>query len=116
MAASRSKRSRTRSAATFVGMGGPRPAAPESDQGLTIADALADLADQQTRLAEMIDAADPDDVRTLVKLFSLQAQNAVRMGRLLRDQRALSGESADGISGAIAQALDELGSEWGIPL
>ncbi len=72
--------------------------------------------DQQTRLAEMIDAADPDDVRTLVKLFSLHAQNASRMGRLLRDQRALSGQSADGISGAIAQALHELTSEWGLHL
>ncbi len=35
-----------------------------------------------------------------------------RLGRLLRDRRALSGDAADGISDAIAKALDELGSEW----
>jgi len=97
-----SKRSRTR--------------APTVETAVTIAGILADLVDQQARLTELIDAADPDDVRTLVKLFSLHAQNASRMGRLLRDQRALSGQAADGISGAIAQALDELSSEWGTPL
>ncbi len=112
-----SKRSRTRSAATSLGAGLRATPDPKgTDPAAAIADILADLADQQTRLAEMIDAADPDDVRTLVKLFSLQAQNASRMGRLLRDQRALSGQAADGMAGAIAQALDELSSEWGIQL
>jgi len=113
-----SKRSRTRSAARSGLGAGPRPtSAPAgSDPAAAIADILRDLADQQTRLTEMIDATDPDDVRTLVKLFSLHAQNASRMGRLLRDQRALSGQAADGITGAIAQALDELSSEWGVTL
>ncbi len=115
MAASRSKRSRTRSAATSVLGGGSQRPAPTSAP-VTIADILADLLDQQARLTALIDAADPDDVHTLVKLFSLHAQNASRMGRLLRDQRALSGTAADGIAGAIAQALDELSSEWGTPL
>ena len=35
---------------------------------------------------------------------------------MLRDRRALSGEASDGFAGAIAQALDELGSEWGVDL
>lgn len=35
------------------------------------------------------------------------------VARLLRDRRALSGDAADGLLGAIATALDELGSEWG---
>lgn len=35
------------------------------------------------------------------------------VAHLLRDQRALSGETAEGISGAIGQALDELAVEWG---
>ena len=120
-----SKRSRTRSAAPGVGAGlrpaptrpnATRPNPTDSQAAVAIADILRDLADQQTRLTEMIDATDPDDVRTLVKLFSLHAQNASRMGRLLRDQRALSGQAADGITGAIAQALDELSSEWGVTL
>jgi hypothetical protein len=38
------------------------------------------------------------------------------IARLLRDKRALSGKAADGISGAIAQALDEMGTEYGLPL
>ncbi len=49
-------------------------------------------------------------------LFSLSLQAARTIGHLLRDKRALSGQAADAISGAIAQALDELGSEWGIEL
>jgi hypothetical protein len=112
-----SKRSRTRSAATSVLASPSRISAPtDSPAAVTIADILADLIDKQARLTELIDAADPDDVRTLVRLFSLHAQNASRMGRLLRDQRALSGQAADGIAGAIAQALDELSSELGLPL
>ena len=51
--------------------------------------------------------------RALVAL-ALQATRTI--ARLLRDRRAISGESADGISGAIAQALDELSTEWGIEL
>jgi hypothetical protein len=43
-------------------------------------------------------------------------QTATRLGKLLRTRRALSAESADGISAAIAQALDELSSEWGVDL
>lgn len=38
------------------------------------------------------------------------------VARLLRDARALSGEAADGIAGAIATALDELSTEWGVEL
>jgi hypothetical protein len=34
----------------------------------------------------------------------------------MRDQRALSGAAADGISGAIAQALDELSTHMGVEL
>jgi hypothetical protein len=82
----------------------------------TISEILADLAEKQARLSALLDAADPTDTATLTKLFSIHAQNASRMGRLLRDQRALSGAAADGIAGAIAQALDELSSELATPL
>ena len=56
---------------------------------------------------------EPEDV---ARLFSIHGQNASRLGRLLRDRRALSGETADGIAGAVAQALDELSSELGTEL
>lgn len=38
------------------------------------------------------------------------------VARLVRTQRAITGESGDGIAGAIAQALDEIGTELGIEL
>jgi hypothetical protein len=49
-------------------------------------------------------------------LLSLYGQLVSRLGRLMRDHRALSGEAADGIAGAIAQALDELSTELGTDL
>jgi hypothetical protein len=106
-----SKRSRTRSATACPAL---RP--PGRDAAATIADVVADLTTKQARLSALIDAADDDDTGNLAKLFSIYSQTASRIGRLLRDQRALSGEAADGISGAIAQALDELSSELGTPL
>ena len=38
------------------------------------------------------------------------------IARLLRTRRALAGQSADGIAGAIATALDELATEWNVEL
>lgn len=90
------------SAAPAVGRQGPAP---------TIDEVIADLAAKQVQLSAFIDAcvAEGRDLLALVRLFALHGQNASRLGRLLRDQRALSGEAADGVRGAIAQALDELG-------
>lgn len=50
------------------------------------------------------------------KLAALIFTGANTVARLLRARRALTGEAADGISGAIAQALDELANEWGVEL
>jgi hypothetical protein len=50
------------------------------------------------------------------KLSILIFQGASTTARLLRAQRALTGDAADGIAGAIGQALDELANEWGIEL
>ena len=94
-----------------------------NDTGV-IAGIIADLAAKQQRLSTYIDdllslAADRPDgasIRDIAHLLALHSQNAARLGRLLRDKRALSGETADGIAGVIAQALDELGSEWGLEL
>jgi len=49
-------------------------------------------------------------------LAGLVFEGARTVARLLRDQRAISGDAAGGLSGAIAQALDELSVEWGIEL
>jgi hypothetical protein len=55
-------------------------------------------------------------IQELSHLLQIHGQNASRLGRLLRDRRALGGEAADGISGAIAQALEELSTELGTDL
>jgi hypothetical protein len=55
-------------------------------------------------------------VEEVSRLLRVHGQNAERLGRLLRDRRALSGKAADGISGAMAQALDELSTELGVDL
>jgi hypothetical protein len=57
-----------------------------------------------------------DRITDYAKLAGLSLQAARTIARLLRDQRALSGKAADGIVAAIAQALDELSTEWGVQL
>jgi len=85
---------------------------------LTINAIIEDLAGKQTQLSSLIEENLRDDpnIDNLARLFALHGQNASRLGRLLRDQRALSGAAADGIAGAIAQALDELSTELGTEL
>lgn len=53
---------------------------------------------------------DPD---ALAKIVATVGQNASRIARLLRDQRAVSGQAADGIADAFARILDEITGEAG---
>jgi hypothetical protein len=55
-------------------------------------------------------------VRETVAVAGVLLEGAGKVAALLKARRALSGDAADGISGAIAKALDELGAEWGIDL
>ena len=81
----------------------------------TIDDVIADALDKQARLSAILD--DPTlDAHDLAKLLAIHGQNASRLGRLLRDKRALSGESADGLLTALGTALDEIATELGITL
>jgi hypothetical protein len=59
---------------------------------------------------------DVPELDVLIKVAEALATGTGRVARLLRDKRALSGEAADGIAGALAQALDELASELGLEL
>jgi hypothetical protein len=79
---------------------------------------VADLADRQALLTAYLEKrlSAGAEVEEIARLFALHGQNASRLGRLLRDQRALSGDSADGLLAAIGQALDELSTELGIEL
>ena len=80
---------------------------------------IDDLYRKQMRLSDTIDRIQADEdatLKDLVYLLRIHGQNAGRLGRLLRHRRALGGDAADGISGAIAQALDELSTELGTEL
>jgi hypothetical protein len=88
--------------------------ADELPEECTIGAIIANLYQRQIQLDHYIDHVLPTaSIEEISHLLRIHGQNASRLGRLLRDRRALSGESSDGISGAIAQALDELGTELG---
>jgi hypothetical protein len=92
---------------------------PDAARDLTqIEQVIADLAERQAMLTEYIAAqvVGGADIGDVARLFALHGQNASRLGRLLRDQQALSGESAGVLLEAIGQALDELSAELGIQL
>lgn len=84
----------------------------------TIDGVIADLARRQEQLTDYLERvlAQGGDVADIARVFALHGQNASRLGRLLRDQRALSGKSADGLLDAIGKALDEIGTELGVRL
>jgi len=82
----------------------------------TIDDVIADALDKQARLSAILDNTADLDGADLAKLLAIHGQNASRLGRLLRDKRALSGESADGLLTALGTALDEIATELGITL
>ena len=84
----------------------------------TIDAVIDDLYAKQISLSRTIDRIQSDEnanLRELVQLLRIHGQNAGRLGRLLRDRRALHGD-ADGLSDAVNQALDELSEEWGVKL
>ena len=104
---------------SFPGMshraGSVTPTTPPPE---TIEEVISDLASKQATLSDLIETCMQRGahLQSVARLFALHGQNASRLGRLLRDQRALSGDAADGIAGAIAQALDELSTELGTDL
>ena len=82
----------------------------------TIDDVITDALDKQGRLSAILDNTADIDGADLAKLLAIHGQNASRLGRLLRDKRALSGESADSLLTALGTALDEIATELGITL
>jgi len=90
---------------------------------LSIADEIAVARVGLRRCLDYMTKADTqaDDEKRLTpdefaKLLGLALQATRTIARLLRDKRAISGESADSISSAIATALDALGDEFGLDL
>ena len=66
------------------------------------------------RLAQMIDAASTID--EAVRISDGLLRGTGHVAALLKTKRALSGQAADGIAGAIGVALDELGNLWDLKL
>lgn len=87
-------------------------AAVAADAGLDDEIALTRVAIR--RLAEHIENARGSD--DAIALASALFNGAGRVAALLKAQRSLSGDVADGLAGAIGQALDELSNEWGIAI
>ena len=71
---------------------------------------------QRVMNRRLLEQSQSGDVDLLVRIGQALAVGTGRVGRLLRDKRAISGEAADGIAGAIATALDELSTELGTQL
>jgi hypothetical protein len=94
-----------------------KPESRPRGKGLeTIDDVIADALHKQARLSAILDNTADVDGEDLAKLLAIHGQNASRLGRLLRDKRALSGESTDSLLHALGTALDEIATELGITL
>ena len=76
-----------------------------------IEDAVADLEYRLTNLTHFVDEA--EDKADMMAALALYGQMISRYGRLLRDKRALSGESADNILELLGQAAEEVATELG---
>lgn len=83
---------------------------------VTLSDEIAASRVMVRRLLSVLQDEDELSVRELTRLASTVFNGSRVVARLLRDERALSGEAADGIAGAIGMALDELATEWGLDL
>jgi hypothetical protein len=103
-------------------VGKPPPAETAGDKPLpTINNVIRDLDERQRRLTAYIESQVENEggelsAREIAALLGLYGQNAVRLGRLLRDRQALAGESTDAIVKAIEKALDKLAADWGVEI
>jgi hypothetical protein len=80
----------------------------------TLDDEIAMQRVANLRLAEKLSQV--TDQELYVRMFEALSIGMGRMISLLRAKRALAGDAADGLLGAIGQALDELKTEFGVDL
>jgi hypothetical protein len=83
---------------------------------MTLDDEIACTRVLVRRLMAIIEADGDLSASEQARLAGLALQGTRTVARLLRDKRALSGDAAEGLAGAIGQALDELSVEWGVEL
>jgi hypothetical protein len=81
---------------------------------------IYDLAEKHAQVSALIDqyiespeTAGPGE---LLRLMQHHAQTASRLGRLLRDQRAVASPVDRGWLAALGRTLDKLSAEWDIEL
>jgi hypothetical protein len=90
---------------------------PGIDTTATIEAVIADALQRLRQLGAYIDAhQDALSTAELARLLAVHGENAARLGRLLRDARALSGAAGDGLLDAIGKALDEIATQLGVEL
>ena len=77
-------------------------------------DEITALRVRMSRIMKQLEEELP--VEEYARLTDLQVKLSSTIARLMRAQRAISGESAEGFSGAFAQAMDELANEWGLDI
>lgn len=82
----------------------------------TLGDEIAINRIMLRRLLIYLQQADNISIPEVVKIAALVFRGTRAVTALLRDEKALSGEAADGIAGAIGRALDELSVELGLEL
>jgi hypothetical protein len=83
---------------------------------ITLDDEIATTRVTLRRILALLSADGRLTAEDYARLATLALAGARTVARLLRDKRALSGDAADGLIGAVATALDELGTELGIDL
>lgn len=104
---------------------------PNNDPGLTAAGqrlaeashlALAAEIELQRQVNQRLlglwnalEGAGEPDAALQVKVAAALTSGTGRVARLLRDERALTGQAGDGLAAAVAHALNELTTELGAP-
>ena len=90
---------------------------PSALQGWSIETVIIDLSISQAFLSRYIRVHQEDlTVEQLGGMLRIQGQNASRLGRLLRDRRALTGDTDGRFEEALNRALDQLSAELGVDL
>jgi hypothetical protein len=92
--------------------------APEG--GLDLNAVIYDLAEKHAQVSALIDQCleSPETARPgeLLRLMQHHAQTASRLGRLLRDQKAVASPVDVEWLAALGRTLDKLSAEWGVEL
>jgi hypothetical protein len=101
----------------FLRPGGLEGRDPRRIEGWSIETAILDLSLKLAVLSRFIHAhLDELTVEQFGGLLRIHGQNLSRLGRLLRDRRAITGDTGGHFEQALDRALDQLSAELGVDL